>query len=128
MRKARSVPRNCMDSGRPQHPTADVCSLENEFDEAMMNVYRAAKEECDYNATYFLNMLFDHGGVETAHRLLASPAPQAGFKRLWQCGRLDLTVECLVLDKRFGSLFKESELEEARRRLRKLDYNPHGCE
>ena len=43
--------------------------LEDEFDEAMMNVYRTAKEECDYIASYFRNMLHEHGGVETAHRL-----------------------------------------------------------
>ena len=50
--------------------------LEDEFDEAMMNVYRTAKEECDYIASYFRNMLHEHGGVETAHRLLEGRAPQ----------------------------------------------------
>ena len=99
-----------------------------EFNEAMMDVYRKAKEECGYNATYFLNMLLDHGGVETAHRLLAGPAPQAGFTKLWENGRLDLTVECLVLDRRFESLFEENEREKARRRLQKYGFDPAKCE
>ena len=35
-----------------------------------MNLYRKAKEECRYNATYFLNMLGNIGVVATAHKLL----------------------------------------------------------
>lgn len=61
-------------------------NLEQEFDEAMINVYRLIKEECDYNATYFLAMLHDHGGIETAHRLLCGTAPQSGFTRLGSTG------------------------------------------
>ncbi len=39
--------------------------LESEFDKAMMNVYRTAKEECDYDAKYFRQMLLKHRSVET---------------------------------------------------------------
>ena len=93
-----------------------------------MNVYCRAKEECNYNATYFLNMLSEYGGVETAHRLLASAAPQAGFTKLWECERLDLTVECLVLNKQFEPLFAEHERGKARQRLRDYGFDPGGCE
>ena len=103
-------------------------NLEHEFDEAMLNVYRSAKEECNYNATYFLGMLYDHGGIETAHRLLGGTEPQSGFTKLWECGRLDFTVECLVLNPRFQELFEDHELETARRRLRQFDYDPERCE
>ena len=94
----------------------------------MMNVYRMAKEECDYNATYFLNMLHEHGGIETAHRLLASGTPQYGFTKLWECRRLDITVECLVLNPRFQELFEDHQLETARRRLRQYGFDPDRCE
>ena len=102
--------------------------LANDFDDAMMNVYRTAKEECAYNATIFLRMLYDHGGLETAHRLLGGEAPQYGFTKLWECGRLDITVECLVLDLRFQELFHDHELETARRRLRQYGFDPKRCE
>ena len=96
----------------------------NEFDDAMMSLYRTAKEECGYNAMYFHEMLSEHGGVATARKLLADQTIQYGLKKLWECRRLDLTVECLVLDKRFESLFDEHEREEARRRLQECGFDP----
>ena len=87
-----------------------MTKLESEFNQAMMDVYRTAKEECGYNATRFLDMLHDHGGIETAHRLLGSTEPQFGFTKLWERGRLDITVECLVLNPRFQVLFEDHEL------------------
>lgn len=103
-------------------------NLVHEFDEAMIDVYRSAKEECNYNATFFLGMLHDHGGIETAHRLLSGAEPQSGFTRLWECGRLDITVECLALNPKFQELFEDHELETARRRLRQYGYDPETCE
>ena len=105
-----------------------MTKLEHEFDQAMINVYRTAKEECDYNATRFLDMLHDYGGIETAHRLLGGTEPQFGFTKLWERGRLDITVECLVLNPRFQALFEDHELETARQRLRQYDYDPEMCE
>ena len=110
------------------HWFEDMKNLEHEFDEAMINLYRSAKEECDYNATYFLRMLNDHGSIETAHRLLSGKEPQSGFTRLWECERLDITVECLVLNPKFQELFEDHELETARRRLRQYDSDPERCE
>lgn len=102
--------------------------LRKDFDEAMLNLFRAATDECDYTATYFLRMLDQIGGVQTAHQLLSDQTTQSGFARLWECGRLDLTVECLVLDRRFESLFDERERREARRRLQALGFEPSTCE
>lgn len=102
--------------------------LEDRFHDAMLDLYRVAKQKCRYDAKAFLNMVLTNGGVETAHQLLGDQTIQYGFTKLWECGRLDLTVECLVLNRRFARLFDERELEEARRRLRKCGYKPLGCE
>jgi lactam utilization protein B len=102
--------------------------LELQFDEAMMDVYRTAKSDCNYNATDFLQMLHRDRGLQTAKRLLASDGAQYGFTKLWECGRLDITVECLVLNKRFQGLFTEDELESARQRLRQYNFDPAKCE
>jgi hypothetical protein len=53
-------------------------SLESEFDDAMMSVYQRALDECGYNATRFLQMLYDHRGLETARLLLHAPSVSAG--------------------------------------------------
>ena len=47
-------------------------SLEQEFHRAMINIYERAKNEANYKATYFLRMVADHGGVETANILIYS--------------------------------------------------------
>lgn len=105
-----------------------MSKAETEFNEAMMDIYHRAKSECRYTATYFLRMLHEHHGVETARILLAEERPQEGFTRLWECGRLDLTVECLVLNERFRGLFSDRERKTARRRLREYGFDPEKCE
>lgn len=86
----------------------------------MLETYRLAKSDCGYKATYFLQMVNDIGGVETAHRLLASTSPSTGLTELWLCGRLDLSVEAQVLRPEFAPLFSEEERSVAQARLAAL--------
>jgi hypothetical protein len=92
------------------------------FHAAMLTLYQRAKAECHYNATRFLAMVSEHGGVETARRLIASDTPSEGYVRLWECGRLDLTVEALVQRPEFAPLFIAEELARARARLEEYGY------
>lgn len=93
--------------------------LEKQFDNAMMNIYKRAKSEASYNATRFLHMLMEHRGLETAQILLHNPTVSEGYKALWERGRLDLTVESLVLEPKWKDLFTEDELHLAKERLEK---------
>lgn len=95
---------------------------EKKFHDAMANIYNRAKQECGYNAGLFLKMLGIHGGLATAKRLLQSKEVQYGFTELWQCGRLDLTVEAHVLKPEFSSLFTSDEIMEAQDRLKQHGY------
>jgi hypothetical protein len=90
--------------------------LERQFDAAMRNIFDEAAL-LGYRPTEFLRMVVEHGGVETAHRLLASDKVQDGFARLFLLRRLDLTVEHHVLLPDYRSLFSSEERREARRRL-----------
>ena len=83
----------------------------------MASIYRLAKSEADYVATYFLQMLDQRGAVGTAQYFLHTSTPSEGFTHLWERGRLDLTVEAHVLDPRFESLFTPEERRIARQRL-----------
>ena len=103
-------------------PSADDGDARRAFDEAMRNIYTRAHREAGYNATLYLRMLSELGPLETARRLLASSTPSAGFTGLWEKGRLDLTVEALVLRTEFRQFFTDDELETARERLERLDY------
>lgn len=99
-----------------------MSDIQVQFDKAMFGIYHRARQQCDYNAVRFLQMLSDKGGLATTKHLLVSGAPQEGFVHLWECGCLDLTVEALVLQDRFRALFTKEELAEAHRRLEDLGY------
>lgn len=88
----------------------------------MKAVYDLGRSEAGYTASYFLGMLAQHGAQDTAHRLLASPAISDGFAELWERGRLDLTVEAIVVEPEFAELFSTEEIAMARRRLEQFGY------
>ena len=97
--------------------------LEDKFHNAMEAIYHAATEH-GYRATYFLRMVRENGGVAVAKRLLAAPEYQEGLTRLWEIGRLDISVEALVLQERWETLFSDDERREARERLKDFGYAP----
>lgn len=101
----------------------DGADLLKTFDKAMQDVYVKAKQQAGYNATYYFEMLHQYGGLETAHRLLASSAVSDGFTALWERKRLDLTVENVVLQPEFQALFSDEEVDTARRRLQEYGFD-----
>jgi hypothetical protein len=94
------------------------------FDRAMLQLY---EEACaiGYNATYFVRMLSEQGGVATAKQLVTSSAPSEGFTKLWELKRLDISVEALVLKPDWRELFTADEIKRARERLEQYGYRPH---
>ena len=100
-----------------------VSPLEQKFEAAMFDIYRRAKSEAKYNATIFLNMLNDRGGLATAKTLINADAQSQGYTALMLANRLDLTVEALVVeDMRWASLFLPEEIAKARKRLEANHY------
>jgi hypothetical protein len=96
--------------------------VEQHFDAAMMNIYHQARDEAQYNATRYLQMLYEHRGLRTAQILLHARNVSDGYTALWMRERLDLTVEALVLNPQWQELFTEQELEIARSRLEQYGY------
>jgi hypothetical protein len=90
--------------------------IENEFEAAMRNIYTRAASETPYRPTYLLRLISERGGVGAAHHLLTGPI-SPGFASLAELGRLDLSVEQLVLDPRWNALFEDGERAIARKRL-----------
>lgn len=97
-------------------------NIELHFHDEMLEVYRRAKVECHYNANFFIQMVSGTGGLQTARTLLAATKLSDGFTALWKCGRLDLTVEALVLKSPWRGLFTDDELAIAQKRLDDLGY------
>lgn len=70
---------------------------EREFHQAMIEIHRAAGE-IGYRATVFIGMVQDRGGLATAKALINSSTPSDGYTKLFELGRLDLSVEAVVMD------------------------------
>lgn len=100
-------------------------SLIESFDTAMMGIYHRALSEASYRASIFLNMLHEFRGLETARRLIHSPAVSDGYTALWELGRLDLTVEALIIENpSWHELLSAEELTICQNRLREYRYEP----
>jgi len=101
-----------------------MSELELQFNRDMWGIYSNTINETNYNPGYFRKMLDDLGGLGTAQELLAKNKTSSGFTELWKLGRLDLTVEALIIDnkEKYKKLFSNEEMETANRRLKELDY------
>ena len=90
------------------------------FHAAMLEIYEAAKRlKPPYVAPRFLRMVHEHGGKETADRLLATGNPSEGFTQLFMRGpqHLQISVEYVVLQSPWRTLFEPEQLAIARARL-----------
>ena len=96
--------------------------LQLQLHQEMLRIYDEATE-FGYYPMRFKQMVETHGGPGAAQLLLAGDTASSGFERLWEEGRLDLSVEALVLRAPWTTLFTESELREAERRLEGSDYD-----
>ncbi len=96
--------------------------LERQFHGAMIDIYKRAKSEAGYNATRFLGMVSEHGGLETATILLHADVVSEGYVALHQRDRLDLTVEAVMLEKQWWPLFTDGERRIAVNRLKQYEY------
>src|SRR5687767_3277493 len=94
------------------------------FHAAMLDIYQRAVAETDYTPSDFRKMVLRDGGVTVAKKLLHDPNPAAGFATLILNGRLDLSVEVLVLQPEWQALFTDFELSVARERLKAVNYVP----
>lgn len=70
-----------------------------------------------YEPTIFLQMIQNKHPVEVVKRLVISGDMQTGFTNLIQLGRPELTIESILLEERFTTLFTNQEREAARWRL-----------
>ncbi len=107
--------------------------LQQKFHDDMLDIFTLAGEATrkegpggspvrGYWATYFLRAVRKLGGLAYAHQLLRAKSTSAGFDRLTEEGRLDLSMEALVLRPEYVSLFSEPERQVAASRLARAGY------
>ena len=103
--------------------TEGAANIERKFNLAMKEIYETAKRECKYNASRFIQLVAEKGGVVAAKQLISKDDGTEGFTTLWEHGRLDLSVEAHVLKEEFSELFSDDEKKVCRERLEAFGYN-----
>lgn len=100
--------------------------MDKEHDASFTSFLREKAAEADraikYRPNYFLGMLSADGGFHTASKLLTAPKVSEGFTRLWEAGRLDLSVEALVVESEWSIYFDPLVVARAEKVLTKAGY------
>lgn len=91
------------------------------FTSALVELDRRTRRETTYRGHVLTQMLKRHRCGVTAAKELLRPTRAGvlhqGLVDLWLAGRVDLSVEALVVQQRWRGHFTEAELAEAFRRL-----------
>jgi 5-methylcytosine-specific restriction protein A len=95
--------------------------LQLQFHKEMLNIYEEARK-IGYNASRFKQMVANQGGYVVAKKLINNNTPSDGFVSLWELGRLDLTVEALILKEEYRPLFSDEERELVINRLKEYGF------
>lgn len=89
----------------------------------MLDIYHRAKKELKYNATRFLQLVSERGGLTAAKQLIAVDGGTYGFETLWENNRLDLSVEAHVIKPEYRELFTDEEIQICKKRLEEYGYS-----
>lgn len=96
---------------RPPADSDDATAFGKEMDNAIGQLQRMS----EYVPYQLKEMIDERGAVSAAKRSLGDAEPSEGFATLYEIGRLDLSVEWLVL--RYHGLFTHEERKVAHDRL-----------
>lgn len=94
-------------------------STEDELNAALVDAYQRSGEEVGYWGTRYIQALRRNGALATARRMLKprNAGQRKGLDALLEAGRPDLTLEAIILQAQFRSLFTNDELAVAAERL-----------
>lgn len=95
---------------------------DEEFTTFLRGKAMEAQTELNYRPALFLQMLGSAGGYRTVSNLISQQKPSDGFTKLWEGGRLDLSVEALVTESKWRRCFEGNLLLAAETRLRQAGY------
>jgi len=85
------------------------------YDELIQNAKECKK--LGYNPMDFLEMLHQLGVLGTARKLINAPTVSSGYSKLFELGRLDLTLEAVMLKPDYSELLTADELKICENRL-----------
>lgn len=97
--------------------------LKRELRDRYIETYNACKK-FKYTPRAFLDMVVsDEDIVEVTRRLIHKDGGTSGFTTLFENGRMDLSVEKIILEPRYRVLFDKEDLVAAYARLKEYQYS-----
>ncbi|WP_339695860.1 hypothetical protein [uncultured Marixanthomonas sp.] len=88
-----------------------------EFETDLRSKINEMKNKKIHNPSLFLNMANEEGWYEATKKLISKPKNTTGFTDLLLKGRTDLSLESLVVQKKYNSLFSNEEIKMCQSRL-----------
>ena len=99
-------------------------TLEQKLQGRMEDVIQICQRELRWKPTAAIQMIHKLGPAEAARRMVLTEGGTDGFARCWEEGRLDLSVEEIILGEEFRPLFDEAVLAKAQNRLEQARSGP----
>lgn len=88
-----------------------MTTLEKQFQEELIKRCEQASKSCSaYRGTRFLQNVAKFGGVKTAQEIMRRGRMSDGFEALADAGLLNLSMEAVVIDAKYGTLFTDDEV------------------
>ena len=86
-------------------------TLEQQFENELVKQCEIAQEACPaYRPVRLRQNIPRFGALKAVKELLRRGQPSDGFSVLADAGRLDLSMEALVIKSRYGELFSDAEV------------------
>jgi hypothetical protein len=95
----------------------EASTIEKEFKKAVDDLIKKMKEK-GHTPTRLMQSIENNGTIQAVKNILAQRRPPAGFTKLKDKGKLEHTLEYLVLHPKWHDLFTHAELEEAHKRIK----------
>lgn len=90
--------------------------LKNEFEKELNELVQKIIEEV-YTPKILMKMIRQEGGYNAVKTLMANPGSSYGYLKLGEAGRLDLSIETIVIKEKYKSLFSKVEVGICKARL-----------
>ena len=94
----------------------------DQFTQFLREKAAEAQAAIRYHPARFLGMLGEEGGFSTVNKLLAANTVSDGFTKLFMGGRLDLSIEALVVETKWRSYFDPDLVIKAEKKLHQSNY------
>ncbi len=88
----------------------EMTALEKQFTEILIQNCEEAQKACAYRGIRFMQTVQKFGGVKTAKEIIRKGRVSDEFETLEKAGLIKLTMEALVVDRRFAELFTDDEV------------------